>query len=114
MTTQELKDRIIDWEHNAGESFNDCFTHDNVKDVSWAFWLLGKGYNDHALVIIEELGRGETCLDQELLYDIYPLYDGSVPDQHKENYNKNVELIAEFLLDTPYYTKMVEKFLEEE
>lgn len=41
---QVLKDRIIAWEHDAGESFTDYFMHDNVADRSWAFWLLGKGY----------------------------------------------------------------------
>jgi hypothetical protein len=113
-TVQELADKIHQWEHNAGESFTDYFMHDNVKDNSWAFWCLGKGFNEHGNNIIRELLAGNTCLDQELLYEIYPTYDTDESDKWiPENHHKNVLLWAEFLLDTPFYFNKVKNFFDE-
>lgn len=119
---QILKDRIIAWEHNAGESFTDYFMHDNVADRSWAFWLLGKGYTVRANEIIEEIVRQQEskayiCLDQELLYDIHGEYtwdeESKTHNWSQENYDKNVMLWAEFLLATALYTNRVEEFFKE-
>jgi len=108
MTKQELVLKINDWEENAGESFTDYFMHSNVKDLNWAFWLLGKGFKDKALEIIDLISKGETCIDQDILYEIYSEYDDDfVP------YNKNVEIWAEFLVSTPFYLKKVIDFFEE-
>lgn len=109
---KELFDKINAWVENAGESFTDYFMHDNVKDNSWAFWLLGKGYTEHANIIIVEILGGNNCIDQEVLYEVFPEYlddEGSV--WSRENYEKNVMLWAEFLLSTPYYSDKVNKFL---
>ena len=119
---QILKDRIIAWEHNAGESFTDYFMHDNVADRSWAFWLLGKGYTVRANEIIEEIVRQQEskayiCLDQELLYDIHGEYtwdeESKTHNWSQGNYDKNVMLWAEFLLATALYTNRVEEFFKE-
>lgn len=120
---QALKDRIIAWEHNAGESFTDYFMHDNVADRSWAFWLLGKGYTSRANEIIEEIVRQESnkirlCLDQELLYDVHGQEpwdeEAKTYNWNQENYDKNVMLWSEFLLATALYTGRVEEFFKEE
>jgi len=113
MTTQELVDKIGEWEINAGESFNDCFMHDNVKDGSWAFWLIGKGFTEHGNKIILDIIKDKSCIDQETLYEIYPEYvdDNGQEQYNEENYLKNIALAAEFLLATPYYTEIVLKFL---
>ena len=105
MTTEEIKlgfiDEIGNWEEETGESFTDRFMHDNVKDLSWAFWLLGKGYTEHALEIIKEIEAGNTCIDQDVLYDIYPDW---------EDQDKNIEIWAEFLAATPSYVERTRKF----
>jgi hypothetical protein len=114
MTTQELVDKILQWEHNAGESFTDYFMHDNVKDNSWAFWCLGKGFLEHGNIIINEILAKNTCIDQEVLYEIYPTYDTDETEKWiPENHDKNVLLWAEFLLSTPFYFDKVMKFFEE-
>lgn len=114
MNIQELADKITEWEHHAGESFTDNFMHDNVKDYPWAFWLLGKGFNERANYIIARLMEGETCLDQELLYEPYPTRDEHGLNWSVEEYEKNVLLWAEFLLATPYYHKKVTRFFDKQ
>lgn len=108
MTTQQLTETIKDWELDFGESFPDYFMHDNVNDQSWAFFLLGKGYVERANQIIDEILKGNKCIDQELLYEVYPM-DNWTEEQH----SKNVSLWAEFLVSVPYYMEKVTKFLEE-
>ena len=112
MGAEELCEKIRDWEMDAGESFTDYYMHDNVKDISWAFWLLGKGFTEHANIIIDEILAGETCIDQETLYGVYPDYEGE--KWVEESYDKNALLWAEFLVATPYYLNSVLEFLKSE
>ena len=115
---KELKDRIIAWEHKAGESFTDYFMHDGVADRSWAFWLLGKGFTSKANEIIELIVKGDTCIDQETLYYIHQVDFWDEETRHniwnQENYEKNLEIWAEFLLATALYTQRVQEFFNEE
>ena len=100
---QQFIDQIKKFEYEAGESFADYFMHDNVKDLSWSFWLLGKGFTERALEIISEIEKGETCIDQELLYFIYPDPDDT----------NNIYLWAEFLSATPSYITRTQRFFKE-
>jgi hypothetical protein len=110
-TAEELIEKIRDWECEAGESFTDYFMHDRVKTLSWAFWILGKGYTEHALVIIRGLEKGETYFDQEELFDIYPQYVGDDGQEwSNDNYDKNVAIWAEFLVATDSYQDRVANF----
>jgi len=119
MTPQELVEKIRQWEVDAGESFNDYFAHDNISNISWAFWLIGKGFKEHGNAILAEHSKPGNDLHyvgQEELYDIYPTYVGQNeygdPKWIEENYEKNVLIMAEFLLDTPIYTKRVLDWFE--
>jgi hypothetical protein len=122
MTKEELRDKILDWTYHAGEDFFDYFAHDQVNNTSWAFWLLGKGFSEHANKIIELHVKDKGYVGQEELYQIYPEYIAlKEPDQYgnetqfsDENYHKNIELMAEFLLATPHYTTKVNKWFEEQ
>lgn len=113
MTKEELFDKITDWEADAGESFNDYFSHDSIKDSSWAFWLLGKGFTDHANEIINQILSQTTCIDQAVLYDIFPIRDEN-DNFIFENYEKNLMLISEFLVSTSFYLKMVTDWFDSE
>jgi hypothetical protein len=105
--------RIIEWEYEAGESFTDYYMHDNVRDVSWAFWLLGKGFVERANEILNEVNDDKVlCLDQELLYDIYPSYEGEDCSWSEENYHKNVRLWAEFLVSTDIYFQRITEWFD--
>jgi len=111
MTTGQLYDKITEWEGEVGESFNDYFSHDSIRDSSWAFWLLGKGFNDQANIIISEILAGNKCIDQSILYEVYP--DDDENDKFiEENYAKNLMLISEFLVSTPYYLEMVTEWFD--
>ncbi len=113
MTEKELFDKIRDWEIDAGESFWDYFAHDNIRDNSWAFWLLGKGYTNKANEIIGLILKGDKCIDQEVLYDVFPSSDPDGSNWNEEKYNKNIMIMCEFLLATDYYkTKVLEWFNE--
>lgn len=109
MTAKQLAEKIRNWEVEAGESFTDYFMHDNVKDQSWAYFLLGKGHVERAVEIVDEIHNGNKCIDQELLYEIYS-NDG---EWSEEQYNKNVILWAEFLISMPHYCQKVTEFFEE-
>ncbi len=113
MEAKELCEKIREFETKAGESFTDYYMHDNVKDTSWAFWLLGRGFTEHANIIIDEILAGETCIDQDTLYDVYPEYD-EIGDWVKGSYEKNAMLWAEFLVATPYYLNSVNEFLKKQ
>lgn len=116
-TKEELIEKISQWESNAGESFTDYFMHDNVNAQSWAFWLLGKGFNKQALNIIRGLEKGENYFDQEELFEIYPEYeyqDDKDPKWLNESYQKNKKVWAEFLTATESYQKRVSNFFKEQ
>lgn len=107
--------RIVDWEREAGESFTDYYMHDNVRDVSWAFWLLGKGFVERANEILNEVNDDKKlCLDQELLYDIYPSYEYTEQTNtwNEDNYYKNVRLWAEFLVSTDIYLQRIMEWFD--
>lgn len=117
MEIQELKEKIIQWELDNQESFIDYFMHDKVKDGSWAFWLLGKGYSERANVIIDLLVSKKT-LDQALLYQVNSAlvvenYGDDEPF-NKFNYYKDIELCAEFLLSNKYYKNKIIDFINNE
>lgn len=115
MTADELVEKIGSWESDAGESFKDYFMHDNVKALSWAFYLLGRGFTEHALIIIGGLEKGETYFDQEELFDIYPEYiydEVGIETWNSESYDKNLIIWAEFLVATASYRERVNKFFE--
>lgn len=115
MTVKELTEKISAWENSAGESFFDYFAHDRVKNTSWAFWLLGKGFKERGNQIIEIDQKDNGYVDQEILYEIYPVNDEAISiDQAYINNDKNIELMAEFLLDTPVYTKRVMEWFEKQ
>lgn len=105
--------RIIAWEREAGESFTDYYMHDNVRDVSWAFWLLGKGFVERANEILNEINADKKlCLDQELLYDIYPTYEGEDCSWNEDNFYKNVKLWAEFLVSSDIYLQRTTEWFD--
>lgn len=127
ITKEILIDKISKWEYEVGESFTDRFMHDNVRDVSWAFWLIGKGFKERGNIIINLVDRGETCLDQSLLYEIHysKIIDGEYGDHGEEAYkksreyaeemyDKDIELWAEFLTSSDVYLERITKWFNEE
>lgn len=111
-TIEAMAARIRKWEMRAGESFTDYYMHDKVKNVSWAFWLLGKGFNERANELIDLIQSGERCIDQELLYELYgDSYNGGIWTE--ETHMQNVELWAEFLIASDrYWNEIVQWFKE--
>lgn len=141
MTVEELANNIKQWESEAGESFTDYFMHDNVADNSWAFWLIGKGHKRgvdivHQLLAKKKKGKTFICLDQDLLYNVHQdpdvVYeydeDGDISEvetrrayddipydyvEAAKRFHLDALLWAEFLLATPFYTKKITEWLEE-
>jgi len=112
-TVEEITQKINDWEEENGESFTDYFMHDRVKNLSWGFWLLGKGHTEHADKLIDKMTEeGADCyIDQDELYEIHNPY----PDGYEEGYSddahqKNIVIWAEFLSATKTYRERVNKF----
>lgn len=112
-TKEALAAKIIAWEHRAGECFTDYYMHDSVKNVSWAFWLLGKGFTERANELIDLIQAGENCIDQELLYDLHgDTYDGGEWSETK--HNQNILLWAEFLVASDRYWKSITEWFAEQ
>lgn len=114
----KLAAKIRAWELAAGESFTDYYMHDKVKDVSWAFWLLGKGYSERANELIDLIQAGNKCIDQELLYHLNydeSQYDGFNWDTVVEPvYMKDVLLWAKFLVASDRYWKSITEWFAEQ
>lgn len=105
-TIEALAAKIRSWELDAGESFTDYYMHDRVKNVSWAFWLLGKGFSERANTLIDLIQSGQQYIDQELLYE---LYDQDITEGEsswdEEVHKKNILVWAEFLIASDRYWK---------
>lgn len=114
MTKEELFDKIQSWEDDNGESFIDYFAHDNIKESSYAFWLLGKGYNSFANYIITSiLNDQHYFLSQSELFEVFHQYDED-GNFIEENYDKNLMLVAEFLVSTPFYLSLIDDWFKYE
>lgn len=108
----DMFNKIIEWEYEAGESFTDYYMHDNVREVSWAFWLLGKGFVERANEILNQHSVAKYSLDQEILFDIYPSYEGENCSWNEENYHKNIRLWAEFLVSSDIYLQRITEWFD--
>ena len=107
-TIAGLASTIRNWELTAGESFTDYYMHDRVKNVSWAFWLLGKGFQARANFLIDMITIS-SYLEQEILYELY----GDPENWTEETHFQNVELWAEFLIASDrYWNEIVQWFKE--
>lgn len=135
MTTEEIFNKILDWEIEAGESFTDYFMHDRVDDKDWAMFLIGKGYEERGKAILKAVHEHELvgepcCLDQEFLYNIheYPKFEESLnwkglpsydvlydenQDWSRKKYEKDSALWAEFLSTHPVYLEKVKEFFKD-
>lgn len=118
---QQYTDFIIDWESYAGEEFLDYFMDDAVFVNSWAFWLLGKGFNQRANFLIESILNDHIDnLDTDSKYHINLTDLYLFPDEneihaintveyrddeklHNELFEMDVKLWVEFLLSTKVY-----------
>lgn len=110
MSIEEIVDWIREWECDAGESFNDYFTHGLVLDLDWLSYLREKGFDDRVEEILEETWSAHGCMDQQLLYDIYS-YEG---EWSEEIYRKDIALLAEFLINNPKYYDAFEEFIKQD
>ena len=98
MNKEELVELICEWECEAGESFTDYYMHDNIPNKLWATWLFYNGYAVHGQKLLDIIASGETYIDQEELYEIYPVYNDN--EYNEENNDKNIAVWSEFFLDS--------------
>jgi hypothetical protein len=112
MNAQELKKTILEWELSNGESFVDYFAHAAIHPPSYAFWLIGKGFQEEGNAIISEYLYSDTeYVDMGIMFEIFPEYVEEAYSE--ENFQKNMELLSEFLCATPHYTNKVLNFFQE-
>ena len=118
--------RIQNFEFEAGESFTDYFMDDEVFYTSFAFWLLGKGFQERANFQINEINRRggpHGFSDQELMFNVHasPLkeFEGKIVcwelntgTELDEAQQKDYLLWAEFLTSSDRYKVPFEAYLE--
>lgn len=126
-TPEELRDAILDWQYEAGESFTDYFMDDTVDTKQWLHWLVGKGYSEHALPILALIREREvqpkkwSYISQHEKFEIYE--DSVEGDEYTkadgttakwEGWQMNALVWAEFLLAFPEYVPKIKAFLTAE
>ena len=110
---EEAVTSIINWEIESGESFADFFMFDNVDNGDWAYWLLAKGHVKHANKIIMSIFSGDNDITIETLYHVYDEDVDDIP-LFEKNMIKNIELMGEFISETPKYLVELNKFLKKQ
>ena len=115
MKQEEIYDKIRKWSQEAGECFNDCFTHDTVDNTQWAEFLVKEGLIQRGHAILQSISEGEDYFDQEYLYEIKPYYDeetGERLDEEMENYHYNMSLVAKFISENDDYIELFNEFIK--
>lgn len=117
MSTIDLKTKIDSWENEYGESFYDYYAHDRINYHQWADFLESKGLKENAQKIRDEYehekkNTGLHYVDQETLFTIYPEYSGE--KYSEENAEKNMSLLAEFIVSKESRLNQVLKWFEEQ
>ena len=119
----DYANRIRNFECSAGECFLDYYFSTKVKSVSWAFWLLGKGYLERANMIINEVTKfGDKYNACEVLYFVNyaPIkvdVDGNKHvvemhwDEGYKEYFLDCQLWSEFLISSDRYKGDFDKWL---
>lgn len=113
---ETLAKQLRAWELDNGEGFTDYYMDGYVKPVSWAFWLLGKGYVIKANMLIDKITHSEY-LDQDELFHIH--YSDDIewgPDQKgfdaaEAVYEKDFLIWVEFLCASDRYFKDIAEWL---
>jgi len=117
MTTQEVFDAIIGYEHQVGESFLDRFGY-NINAANFMFWAIGRGHIDvpkfkeweHAFC------NGELEADDPNYYVYTDDEDVTFAlvideDMKEETYHKAIRIVAQFISESSVYTRRLEDFL---
>ncbi|MEB9013877.1 hypothetical protein P4H82_27300 [Bacillus cereus] len=117
MTTQEVFDAIIDFEHGVGESFFDRFDS-YVNAVSFMFWARGKNY-----INVEQFNEWEhayengeleaDCLNYYVYTDDEDVTFSVVIDEEmeEETYHAALHIFSEFIAESSVYTNRFEGFI---
>ncbi len=114
MEKEKIFKSICEFMDYAGEDFFEYFADEKINIESWAFFLLGKGYIEHANKIIDITYNhdfttlGDPYIKYKYKYSVYP---ERVNGEYLEvNHDKNLMLMAEFISVVPYYTKIFINF----
>lgn len=103
---------IIEFEIETSKRFDESFMYVNVDNGSWAYWLLAKGYVNHANIILMEIMNDSENINSAVLYQVFNEKEEDFK-LNDENMIKNVKLIAEYLVETPLYLDKLNKFIEQ-
>lgn len=119
MNKQEIYEKMIAWQMDAGEDFLDYFDSD-LNGINFMFWARGKGY-----ITVEQLNLWEVAIDinDSALYAstyVHDCYGEGVPyaivseeDWTEEGQEKAFGILAEFISESITYIKRFKVFLEE-
>ncbi|AHN66505.1 hypothetical protein Bcp1_028 [Bacillus phage Bcp1] len=118
MDKQEIYDKIVAWQMEAGEDFLDYFDT-YLKPGSFMMWCRGKGY-----ITIEQMNLWEDCEDTDSMYATNYVHDCgnygepvpyavvSEEDWTEAGQYKAYMILAEFISESSTYRRQFKKFLE--
>ncbi|UXQ88884.1 hypothetical protein Thu_24 [Bacillus phage Thurquoise] len=119
MDKQEIYDKIVAWQMDAGEDFLDYFDGDLVPG-SFMMWCRGKGY-----ITIEQLNLWEEDDDASSMWATRYVHDCgnsgepipyavvSEEDWTEEGQEKAYMILAEFISESVTYKIRLQEFLED-
>ncbi len=113
-SVNSIFDKIIDWENRVQEDFTDNYMHDCIDWEQWTEFLIKNGYEERAAHIKYQMDKGNSCIDQQLLFNVnlceaIPEEDDAEEavsysrerDKWHELYEKDVTLWAKYIVETP-------------
>lgn len=113
MEKQEIFDKIVEWESEAGESFLDRFDG-YLRANNFMFWCMGRRY-----ISKENFGLWETdWRKNELEADCANYYVCSEDTPYaiiksEDDWDKAHLIVAEFISESPTYIRRFKEFLKE-
>lgn len=122
MNKQEIYDKIVDWQMEAGEDFLDYFDSD-LNIPNYMFWCLGKGYitadRFHNWEIAMKRGDYEAEWATSVVHSCHGDEDTKgyavvwEEDWTEEGQEKAYGYLAEFMSESLTYQRRLQRFLEE-
>ncbi|MGG1147052.1 hypothetical protein [Bacillus wiedmannii] len=119
MEKQEIFDKIVEWECEAGEGFLDHFDG-YLRANIFMFWCMGRRYINKENFALWEAEWRKSKLEAECAN--YYVCSEDTPyaivktgdDYVEEDWHKAYMIVAEFISESPTYIRRFKEFLESE
>lgn len=122
LTKEEIFNSIIEYNHEAGESFEDHFGH-NINEATFMTWCLGKRYINP--LQYDYWTRDQSDMKLEATDLNYYLYNAEDQEDYliyavvhsvkwnDKDYERAIKILSEFISEISIYQKRFQNFMKE-